>query len=84
MTTVELLEYCRTREHQPLIPDLVWQHGMHRDENIGLLCSEDDFISPHGFHDMVESILEPRSWLLRVERTYATILFEEDAADDHS
>ena len=80
MTTIELLEFCRTRDHQPLIPDLVWQHGMHLDENIGVLCAGDSFIPPHGFHDMVESILEPRSWLVRVERIYATVLFEEGAA----
>lgn len=82
MTTVELLAYCKAHAHQPCVPDLVWQHGMHRDENIGLLL--DGSLSPHGFHDMVESILEPRSWLLRVERTYATVLFTEGLTDDHS
>lgn len=77
MTTVELLAYCRAQDHQPCIPDLVWQREMHRDENLSFLCSSSDFNSPNGFHDMYDTILGTRSWLLVTKRTYATVLFTE-------
>lgn len=77
MTTVELLDYCRTRNPQPCVPDLLWQRQTHRDENLGILCS-DDLSSPTGFHDTYILILETRSWLNAVGRIYATVLFMED------
>ena len=77
MTTVELLAYCQTRKPQPCIPDLIWQHNIHRDENLAILCS--DSSTPEGFHDMHIAIMETRSWLLASGRPYETILFTEDA-----
>ena len=79
MTTVELLAYCRAQEHQPFIPDLVWQRGIHRNESIGALC-DNGFVAPNGFHDTRTAILETRNWLLATEHTYATVLFTEDTA----
>lgn len=76
MTTVELLIHCQTRSPQPCVPDLLWQRQMHRDENLGILCS-DDRSSPNGFHDTYIAILETQSWLRTLDRTYATILFME-------
>ena len=79
MTTVELLAYCSAHKHQPCIPDLVWQGQMHRDENLGVLCNDYDDAAPNGFHDMYDSILETRDWLVTIDRTYPTVLFTEGA-----
>lgn len=81
MTTVELLAYCWAQKIEPCIPDLVWQHEMQRDENLGLLCDKEAFLTPNGFHDMHDAILEDRSWLRHVNRTYATVLFTERHLD---
>lgn len=78
MTTVELLAYCKAQKRQPCVPDLVWQQETHRDENLNFLCSNSDFNSPNGFHDMYDVILETRSWLIHTKRTYATVLFTGD------
>ena len=81
MTTVELLAYCRAQKRQPCVPDLLWQREAHHDENIGLLRGKGaGVLTPNGFHDMYATILETRSWLVTVERTYATVLFTEDAS----
>lgn len=78
MTTVELLAFCRARKKEPCAPDLVWQKEMHRDENLRYLCGgDDDTLTPRtGYHDMYDTILENRSWLLTTRRTYATVLFK--------
>ena len=77
MTTVELLAYCRAGQ---CVPDLIWQHEMHRDENLRALCDEEAFFTPNGYHDMYGGILEAHNWLLHMKRTYATVLFAESAA----
>lgn len=77
MTTIELLAYCRAQEPEPPVPDLVWQHEMHRDENLKCLCDNNGIDTPSGFHDMYTIILEPRHWLIARERIYATVLFTE-------
>lgn len=77
MTTVELLAQCRVQKPQPYIPDLVWQREAHSKENLRSLCSDDDPGLPSGFHDMYIIILETRSWLVTLDRTYATVLFTE-------
>lgn len=78
MTTVELLIHCQTRRPQPCVPDLLWQRQMHRDANLEILCRDYDR-TPNGFHDTYIAILETRSWLRTLDRTYATVLFREDA-----
>ena len=79
MTTVELLILCQTQEPQPCVPDLLWQRQMHRDANLEVLCNDYDDATPNGFHDTYLAILETQSWLTTVGRTYATVLFREDA-----
>ena len=75
MTTVELLVFCQTRKPQPCVPDLIWQRQMHRDENLQVLCSDYDDAAPNGFHDTYMAIIETRSWLITLGRTYPTVLF---------
>ena len=78
MTTVELLVYCQAQGPQPYAPDLIWQRNMHRDANLAILCN-DGSSTPESFHDMYMAIMEIRSWLLTIERSYETVLFMEDA-----
>lgn len=76
MTTVELLIHCQTRKPQPCVPDLIWQRQMHLHENLYVLRGGYDDSTPNGFHDMYMTILETRSWLRTIGRTYATVLFK--------
>jgi hypothetical protein len=81
MTTVELLAYCRAREREPCIPDLIWQREVRRDDNLRFLCEYDVALTPNnGYHDMYDFILENRSCLLTTGRPYATVLFTENPA----
>lgn len=79
MTTVELLVFCQTRTPQPCVPDLLWQRQMHRHENLEVLCNDYGDSTPNGFHDTYIAILETRSWLHTIGRTYSTVLFTENA-----
>ena len=77
MTTVELLAYCRAQWPETYAPDLIWQRETHLKGNLEMLCAEEPGSTPsNGFNEMRESILEPCSWLLRIGRHYATVLFE--------